>query len=249
MMIGATAHAVACGDLDPVQIEPGGPTVGEFRSRGPHALMVRAVPARPSLYFHPGNPASTTLPTFQDEHGRPIAVLPVYTGIPRYPFRLDLAITSGTLILSEFEDLRFEVEPGMTPRTRSVIVHQQSGGVEIEVDSDAALLRFELPGETWFLPNWPPTFAWPLETINVRITAFYANRTEEVIFDHFSPRAPAAPPESSAAVVPVTLLAMLVMLAILARRATVSACTQATSTSMCLFSSKSQASTRAKNAR
>lgn len=192
IVVGSTASAIACPEPDLDDIASGGPTVAEFPLDGPFKTKVRAVPSRPSLYFHRGEDELRPPPTFTDEDGRPIAFVPVYTGIPEYPIRFDLAITAGTIINSEYGYERYEVAPGMTPHTRSVKDYRWNGYVVVEVDSDAALLRFEHAGKTWLESNWPPSFTRYFDTMDVRITALYANRTEEVIFDRSVPRPPTA---------------------------------------------------------
>src|SRR5262245_42266066 len=173
---------------------------------------MRAVPSRPSLYFHRGEDDSRPPPTFTDEEGRPIAFVPVYTGIPEYPFRFDLAIDSGTIIDSKYRHVRYEVAPGMTPHTRSVKDYRWNGLVVIEIDSDAALLRFEHAGNTWFESNWPPSFTRYFDTMDVRITALYANRTEEVVFDRSVPH---PPPDHRVAIVVIAMLGVLALFGLL----------------------------------
>ena len=206
IVIGATARAVAAPAPDLDDIASGGPTVAELRTDRPFKTRVRAVPSRPSLYFHRGEDESRPPPTFTDEDGRPIASVRVDTGIPEYPVRFDLAITAGTIIDSEYEEQQYEVAPGMTPHTRSVHEHRWNGCVMIELDSDAALLRFEYAGEMWFESNWPPSFVRYFDPTNVRITALYADRTEEIIFDRLGPR---PPPDHCVMVVVVALLGVL----------------------------------------
>jgi len=217
IVAGATVRAVACPELDLDKIASGGPTT-LAESLGPFKAVVRAVPSRPSLYFHRGKDESRPPPTFTDEDGRPIAYVPVDTGIPEYPLRFDLAIDSGTIINSVSDHVRYEVEPGMTPHTRSVKVHRWNGYVVIEVDSDAALLRFEHAGTTRFESNLPPSFTRYFDTMDVRITALYANRTEEVIFDRSVPRP--APGDRHAVIVAIVLLGLLGALGLVVFRGT-----------------------------
>ena len=182
LVAGAALRAGACPELDFDEVAAGGPTVVESGS-GPTRLWIRAVPSRPSVYWHHGADSSEPPPTFTDDDGRVIPYVPVYTGIPSYPFRLDLWIDAGTVTISTTDHTRYEVEPGMTPHTRSVKVEPWNGYNVITVDSDAALLRYDVDGATWFESNWPPAFTRYFETNDVTITALYADRRSEVIFD------------------------------------------------------------------
>ncbi|MBS1120795.1 MAG: hypothetical protein H6Q90_3023 [Deltaproteobacteria bacterium] len=215
IVVGTTARAVACWEPDLDDIASGGPTVATFRIDGLFKTVVRAVPSRPSLYFHRGEDESGPPPTFTDEDGRPIASVPICTGIPEYPIRFDLAITAGTIINSEYDHVQYEVAVGMTPHTRSVKDHRWNGFVVIEIDSDAALLRFEHAGKTWFESNWPPSFTRYFDTMDVRISALYANRTEEVIFDRSVPR---PPPDHRVVIVAIALLGVLALVGLLVCR-------------------------------
>lgn len=212
IVAGVTARAGACPEPDLDDIAPGGPTVAEFRNEGAFKTFIRAVPSRPSLYFHPGEDDSRSSPAFTDEDGSPAPYVVVPTGIPEYPFRFDFAIGAGTLIDSKYGHVRYEVAPGMTPHTRSVKVSRWNGYVVIEIDSDAALLRYEHAGKTWFDSNWPPSFTRYFDSMDVRITALYANRTEEVIFDYYVPRPSPAPTDHRAVILAIGLLVVLELL-------------------------------------
>ncbi len=176
MLAGAAGSALACPQFDFDDVASGGAIVAE-NGEGLRKIVIRAVPSRPSFYFHHGEDDRQPAPTFTEDDGTPIAVAAVYTGIPEYPIRYDLAITSGTVVNTQHGRVRFEVSPGMTPHTREVRVDRRYGKLEIAIDTDAALLQFEEGGETWTTACWQHMTRY-FDSEDVRITAIYANRTE-----------------------------------------------------------------------
>ncbi len=113
MLAAAASSALACFQPDFDDVASGGSIVAQIGA-GPGKIVIKAVPSRPSFYYHRGTDDPRPPPTFTEDDGTPIAVVPVYTGIPEYPIRYDLAITSGTDVNTQFAHVRFEVSPGMT---------------------------------------------------------------------------------------------------------------------------------------
>jgi len=210
LLAGAAGSALACVDFDFDDVAAGGAyvaTIGDGRD----AIQIRAAPSRPSVFFHRGHDGGGQVPTFTEDDGTPIAVVPVYTGIPEYPIRYDLAITSGTVVNTQSARVRFEVSPGMTPHTREVRVDRWNGKLEIAVDTDAALLQFEENGSTWTVACRQHMTRY-FDSEGVRITAIYADRTEEVIYGSATPVTPDRRP-------PLVLALLAVLGAFVARRA------------------------------
>jgi hypothetical protein len=185
ILLAAPVPAAACPSIDWDELASGGDTV----------------PAWPSLYFHRGEAGMGALPTFVDALGFPLAYAIVDTGIPEFPIRFDFAMVSGPIYEPGYSAHHYRVDPEMTPRTRSVTTSRWNGHLEISIDSDAALLQFEEAGTTWTMALSRPMTRW-FESDDVRITAIYANRTEEVIYG--SPPAPVTPDRR-----PLVLLALL----------------------------------------
>ena len=186
MLTGAAGATLACPQFDFDDVAAGGPIVATI-GEGLGKIDIRAVPSRPSFYFHHGEDDRRLTPTFTEDDGTPIAVAVVYTGIPEYPIRYDLAITSGTVVDTQYGRVRFEVSPGMAPHTREVRAGRRYDKLEIAIDTDAALLQFDVGGETW-TTSCRQRMTQYFDSEDIRITAIYANRTEEVIYG------PAAPP-------------------------------------------------------
>jgi hypothetical protein len=170
-----------------------------------------AVPARPSFYFHPGKDGWETLPTFTRKDGTPIPYLPVLTGMSQFPLRFDLAIESGTIIDTKRRWVRYEVDPEMAPHSY-VKAEWWNDYLKVGIDSDAALLRVETDDKTWVQSSSEGLF---FQSLYIRVTAIYANRTEEVIFEHgVRPSASEAPVPPVASIHALVVLAMLGVLGV-----------------------------------
>jgi hypothetical protein len=184
-LVAATAaSAAACPEPDYDRIASGGPIAAVIEGKErTDRITIRAVPSRPTLYFHRGQDETSAVPSFVDaDTGEPIPFVLVPTGIAEYPFRFDLAMGAGTIRPTfRYRHERYEVEPGMTPHTTSVKVDLWNHYFRIVITSDAALLQFDYEGETYATPASEVMTRY-FDSTDVRITAYYANGTREVIF-------------------------------------------------------------------
>ncbi len=192
LLVATTAPALACFEPDLDHIAAG-PLISDTPiGDGPYKLWVTGVPARPSFYVHRGTDENRPPPAFTLLDGTPIAAAPIYTGIPEYPLRYDLPITSGTIVAGTQELHHYEIDPAMAPHTRSVTTEHWNSYLVVEIHSDAALLEVHAAGKMWTMSMWEHQVLY-FETEDVRIIALYGDRTTAQIYGAAAPSAPPPP--------------------------------------------------------